>query len=815
MDIRPQPGPQEQFLATPADIAIYGGAAGGGKTYALLIEPLRHITTRPGFGAVIFRRNAVQIRNEGGLWDESESVYPLHPIGAVPRENTLDWTFPPHGNTLSFAHLEYDSTVYSWQGAQICFIGFDELTHFCVDPETEVLTADGWKRIPEVEVGDRVASLSPSRDIEYRPVVETNTSTYRGEMISVEQPHGINALMTPNHNVVVNVADNVGKTGKAKYGSWKLRRADSLKTCSVPRTGAWSGEEVDTTPLTLPTGRGHGPNSNAVPSIQTDDWLQFLGWFMSEGCSFQMKNRTGSPVISLRQTKEDGKVKIREVLDKLPWKHGETRDGQFRICSRQLFDIVHPWGNAHIKRVPRWIFGLPPRQISLFLDCFADGDGHRTTSGGIQISLSNEGLIDDLQELYFLCGRVAAKGHYVTQTGFDVWSLSVSRPARSHCFVKADQWKRVPYDGLVHCITVAGNGNFLARRNGRYHWTGNSKRQFFYMLSRNRSLCGVRPYIRATTNPDADSWVAEFIGWWIDQETGLPIPERSGVLRWMVRVDDLIVWGDTAEELTAQYPGSQPKSVTFIPATLADNRILEREDPGYRANLMALSYVDQQRLLHGNWKVKPTAGTVFKREWLEVVDHAPHSTNRVRFWDTAATKPSARNRDPDYTAGLLMSEVGGEYYIEDVVRIRETPGETDRQKRAIAAEDGHGVRIRDEQEGGSSGKTAVHFAARDTFAGYDYIGVPATGSKEVRARPVAAAAYNHLIKIIRAPWNEALLAELHSFPDGPHDDQVDALAGAFTDLVLNRPGATVPLSAIRTPPAIPTLGGQSRTIPRL
>jgi hypothetical protein len=64
-----------------------------------------------------------------------------------------------------------------------------------------------------------------------------------------------------------------------------------------------------------------------------------------------------------------------------------------------------------------------------------------------------------------------------------------------------------------------------------------TRSRFFYMLSRNRSMCGVRPYVRATCNPDADSWVAEFIAWWIDQETGR-IPERAGVLRWFVRVSD-------------------------------------------------------------------------------------------------------------------------------------------------------------------------------------------------------------------------------------------------------------------------------------
>jgi hypothetical protein len=66
------------------------------------------------------------------------------------------------------------------------------------------------------------------------------------------------------------------------------------------------------------------------------------------------------------------------------------------------------------------------------------------------------------------------------------------------------------------------------------------------MVSRNRSTCGVRPYIRATCNPDADSWVADFLAWWIDPETGLRIPERAGMLRYYIRVADKIIWADTS-----------------------------------------------------------------------------------------------------------------------------------------------------------------------------------------------------------------------------------------------------------------------------
>ena len=97
-----------------------------------------------------------------------------------------------------------------------------------------------------------------------------------------------------------------------------------------------------------------------------------------------------------------------------------------------------------------------------------------------------------------------------------------------------------------------------------------SEEIFFYMLSRNRSTCGVKPFVRATCNPDADSWVAKFIAWWIDQDTGYPIPERSGLIRYMIRRDEVVYWADTREELwerfnlTTPEEKNEPKSVTFI-----------------------------------------------------------------------------------------------------------------------------------------------------------------------------------------------------------------------------------------------------------
>jgi hypothetical protein len=142
--------------------------------------------------------------------------------------------------------------------------------------------------------------------------------------------------------------------------------------------------------------------------------------------------------------------------------------------------------------------------------------------------------------------------------------------------------------------------------------------QFFYLMSRNRSMCGVRPYIRGTCNPDAASWVAEFIDWWIDPASGFPISERAGVVRWFVRVGEDIKWAGDYDTLAATYPDLIPKSATFVPSRLEDNPALMRADPGYRANLLALPRVERERLLGGNWRV--TERTIVETQWWRTYD---------------------------------------------------------------------------------------------------------------------------------------------------------------------------------------------------
>src|SRR5437868_7246474 len=125
--ISAQPGPQTGFLRTAADICIYGGAAGGGKTVGLILEPLRYVCRVANFTAVFFRRTTPQITNPGGLWDESQNFYPR--LGGSPHLVMREWRWPRAGK-IKFSHLQFETTVYDWQGAQIALICFDELTHF-------------------------------------------------------------------------------------------------------------------------------------------------------------------------------------------------------------------------------------------------------------------------------------------------------------------------------------------------------------------------------------------------------------------------------------------------------------------------------------------------------------------------------------------------------------------------------------------------------------------------------------------------------------------------------------------------------------
>ena len=380
---------------------------------------------------------------------------------------------------------------------------------------------------------------------------------------------------------------------------------------------------------------------------------------------------------------------------------------------------------------------------------------------------------------------------------------------------------------------------------------------FWYMLSRNRSDSGIPGYLRATTNPDPDSWVRTFIDWWIGPD-GLAIPERSGKIRWFIRINGEVVWGDsrmdliryqfdgeiTAVDKTHALPGelftvdekdnkiqipiiqgkegvlyiatqtkqffqwkdgqyrdlTPPKSVTFICSTLQDNAILMKNDPSYLANLKALPLVEQERLLGGNWNIRPAAGMYFPRNKVNLIDEIPNDIIRVvRAWDLAGTEDKKNNNPEDgpaYTAGVLIGKrKNGKFVIMDVINqrlnssdVRKTVLTTARADKALYKSK---YRIRMNQDPGQAGVDQKEQYIK-LLSGFSVNIERESGSKEVRAEPLSAQWINGNVEVLNAPWTSAYLAQMDGFPDRKFKDMADASGTGFLELEKMNTGSGIP-----------------------
>lgn len=227
------------------------------------------------------------------------------------------------------------------------------------------------------------------------------------------------------------------------------------------------------------------------------------------------------------------------------------------------------------------------------------------------------------------------------------------------------------------------------------------------------------------------------------------------------------------------------KGRIFISAGLADNPHLDAEQ--YKESLEELDPLTREQLLNGNWEIK-AAGDMLSRHWFQIVppSSVPDAASHVRFWDMASTDPSKRKgkgkdkREPDWTVGFKLAMYQGVYWIEDIVRVQKTPQGVEDIIRRTAIEDGYTCAIRMEQEPGSSGVAVVDHYSRNILQGYNFIGVPSTGSKVERARNASAAAENGKVHIVSTCRNLLpFLDEADLFPYGGHDDTIDGFSGAF------------------------------------
>ncbi len=346
--------------------------------------------------------------------------------------------------------------------------------------------------------------------------------------------------------------------------------------------------------------------------------------------------------------------------------------------------------------------------------------------------------------------------------------------------------------------------------------------QFYGLTERLRTMCGVTPYVRAGCNPSPDSFLHNdgtgvgtgLISWWIDKE-GWAIPERSGVIRWFMRVNEKLVWGDTPAELREninKHKESQgylpirdsqfhPRSITFIMATVFDNKPLMEADPSYLAVLHNLPYVRRMRMMGedkkgGNWNIRETAGNVFRRGWFLPCKELPGLGDDVtacRFWDIAASVPTPKNPNPDWLAGSRWHRKGDDYYWINTTKSRgeegeNTAGRVDNKIIDTAQADGHEVSVIIEGEPGSQSMLwAESIKKKLAKLGFHCVIVPSRKSKVQRAMPYSALAEHGHVYIPdpeeydNLEWLEHALLQHENFPPASNsgkDDVVDTCSGA-------------------------------------
>lgn len=322
---------------------------------------------------------------------------------------------------------------------------------------------------------------------------------------------------------------------------------------------------------------------------------------------------------------------------------------------------------------------------------------------------------------------------------------------------------------------LENENDHLQYQGGEYHYVGFDEltqlreNQYLYLFSRIRRLKGfpVPPRIRAATNPGGPGHE------WVRKRWNLPDGPKPDMLPYR----------------------------KFVAAHLEDNPHLDEQE--YAESLKVLSSsgagdVTYQQLRHGDWTALGTGGFFnpadFKViEWGDV-PIASNFRTHLRYWDFGATEQTELSPDPDYTVGMRMAVTHSgkvtdsnpmglpDYYVLDVVRDRRDPAGVNAMMKEAAARDGIGVPQWLEQERGAAGKLFVGNVRQGLLTGNLVRGLYATGDKVTRAKNPAGRAREGRIYLVNGPWVTDFLSESGAFPEGDHDDQIDALANGMIAL---------------------------------
>lgn len=361
----------------------------------------------------------------------------------------------------------------------------------CYDGETEVLTKDGWVRWEDTTPDMIYATVNQDNHaVEFHEAREYIKYHHEGDMIRFLNKQ-VDLFVTPNHNMYIK------KQGKETY---ELIRADRLLKGNFSILTAVDNLASDQDIFTLrgesDRNKGFYTDNVADVNIPFDDWVEFLGFYLSEG-SYTYSEGGNYAVCIAQQQKSKGYQKIKELCDRLPFKFNYI-NGIFRTHSKQLFEYVKQFGKALDKHVPDYVFEASKRQIQLFLESYRLGDGDAV----FRIYTSSSRMSQDLDRLAILAGystRVVSREpresfiegrrvfsdntQYEVQIKSNKKSVNVSRSEIDRVARKQLQkgiveypvsLKTVKFSGLVYCVEVPNNTLIVRRGKGRAVVCGNS-----------------------------------------------------------------------------------------------------------------------------------------------------------------------------------------------------------------------------------------------------------------------------------------------------------------------------------------------------
>lgn len=188
----------------------------------------------------------------------------------------------------------------------------------------------------------------------------------------------------------------------------------------------------------------------------------------------------------------------------------------------------------------------------------------------------------------------------------------------------------------------------------------------------------------------------------------------------------------------------------------------------------------------------PADGGIFKPDKIEVVEAIPAGVTMVRAWDFAATLNGG-----DWTVGAKIGKLSdGRCLIADIVRLQGSPDDVRAALKNTAERDSNKVRVRLPQDPGQAGKAQAASMVK-MLSGFTVIAQTVSGDKQTRAEPLASQVNVGNVLMLRAGWNDKVVDEMRMFPNGVHDDIIDALSDAFTELFGGGCGADALLEHMR------------------